>query len=88
MRQLLEALGARVDWNETTRTATGTLGSRSVAFTIDARTYLVNGRNRQMDADIAPFVENGRTYIPIRYAAEGLGFTVDWDASTGMINIE
>ena len=30
--------------------------------------------------DVPSYIDNsiGRTYIPIRYAAEGLGFTVDW----------
>ena len=30
--------------------------------------------------DIAAYVDEsiGRTYIPVRYAAEGLGFTVEW----------
>lgn len=31
-----------------------------------------------MDTTAYVDTNSGRTYIPIRYAAEGLGYTVDW----------
>jgi hypothetical protein len=86
MRQLLEALGAEVYWNNATRTATGILGERTVEFDIDSTSYRVNGQVLQME--IAAFIEDGRTYIPVRFAAEGLGFTVGWNDATQTLTID
>lgn len=42
----------------------------------------VNGVVSQVRMDIAPFIYQSRTMLPIRYVAESLGFMVTWDANT------
>lgn len=42
----------------------------------------VNGVVSQVRMDIAPFIYQARTMLPIRYVAESLGFMVTWDANT------
>ena len=42
----------------------------------------VNGVVSQVRMDIAPFIYQSRTMLPIRFVAEALGFTVTWDAKT------
>ena len=42
----------------------------------------VNGAVSQVRMDIAPFIYQARTMLPIRYVAEALGFMVTWDANT------
>ena len=42
----------------------------------------VNGVVSQVRMDIAPFIYQARTMLPIRYVAEALGFMVTWDANT------
>ena len=42
----------------------------------------VNGVVSQVRMDIAPFIYQSRTMLPIRYVAEALGFMVTWDANT------
>ena len=37
--------------------------------------------------DVNPIVQNGRTLVPIRFIAEALGATVDWDGSTATATI-
>ena len=39
----------------------------------------VDGVEEKIMMDVAPFIENGRTMLPIRFVAEGLGFNVRWD---------
>jgi len=46
----------------------------------------MNRKEATMDA--VSFIESGRTYIPIRNAAEGLGFHVEWDAASSTIKIQ
>ncbi|MCL6558900.1 MAG: copper amine oxidase N-terminal domain-containing protein, partial [Firmicutes bacterium] len=47
----------------------------TVVFTINNTAYTVNGVEKTMDA--APYIKNGRTFIPVRYAAEACGVTSD-----------
>ena len=35
-----------------------------------------------MQTDAAPFIENGRTYLPIRFVAEAFGIHTTWDSAT------
>ena len=78
-RACLEAMGAEVRWDGANQTATGVLGTHEVIFAVDSRTFSVNGLASEMsDAKVFLDPELNRIYIPIRYAAEALGFTVTW----------
>lgn len=39
----------------------------------------VNGVEKTINMDVEAFIENGRVMLPIRFVAESLGFTVEWD---------
>lgn len=58
-------------------------------FQVGSRTYWVDGKPNQMDA--APFIENGRTYVPVRYLALALGVAeedIGWDASSKTVTLK
>ena len=40
----------------------------------------VDGVPKEMD--VAPFIQDGRTFVPLRFVSEALGARVDWDAAT------
>ena len=73
-RALGEALGAKVDYNKDAKTVTYTLGGNKIVMTLDSKTYTVNGAEKTMD--VAPFAKDNRTYVPVRFVGEGLGFKV------------
>lgn len=77
-RECLESMGATVLWDSVNKIAIGEYNGNTIEFPIDSNRYYINGVSHEMD--IKSYIDNsiGRTYIPIRYAAEGLGFTVDW----------
>ena len=77
VRYLGEALGANVDWDEATKTVTVTKGDKSVVLVIGSKVAKVNGADVQMD--VAPEITNGRTMLPARWVAEGLGYAVGWN---------
>ncbi|MED4365592.1 copper amine oxidase N-terminal domain-containing protein [Schinkia azotoformans] len=59
-----------------------------VVFKIGNTTYSKAGVDNLMD--VAPFIEAGRTYLPIRYVAEALGVNRDnilWDEAKGQVTI-
>lgn len=48
-------------------------------FTVGSNKYTINGVEK---VDAAPYIKNGRTYMPLRYAAYGLGIgdnSIYWD---------
>lgn len=73
-RALGEALGAEVEWDNDARTVTYTLGKTEVVMTIGETTYTVNGEEKTMD--VAPEITGDRTYVPVRFVGEALGFKV------------
>ena len=78
-RALGEALGADVEYDKDAKTVTYELGSTKIVMTLDSKDYTVNGAKKTMD--VAPFAKDNRTYVPVRFVGEGLGFTV-----TGLTN--
>ncbi len=77
-RECLENMGATVLWDDVNKIAIGEYNGVTIEFPIGKNEYYVNDKKYTMD--IASYVDSGaeRTYIPIRYAAEGLGFIVEW----------
>lgn len=47
------------------------LASSNTSFVIGSTTYTTNGITKSMD--VAPYISNGRTYLPVRYVADTLG---------------
>ena len=73
-RALGEALGATVDYDQTAKTVTYKLGANEIVMTLDSKDYTVNGAKKTMD--VAPFAKDNRTYVPVRFVGEALGFDV------------
>lgn len=85
MRAIFEALGAEVKWDPTTRTVTGISNDRIVQVEIDKKEAIVNGT--KVSSDIAPFISNNRTYVPVRLIAESFGADVRWDGDYKVVYI-
>ncbi|MEI6309354.1 MAG: divergent polysaccharide deacetylase family protein [bacterium] len=61
-------------------------GSRStIQLLVDTPSIVINGLVRPLDS--APFIENGRTWVPVRLVSEALAAQVDWDDATRTITI-
>jgi hypothetical protein len=69
----------------TTPTSPTTPTSGSADFTVGATVYSVNGVQYVMD--VAPYISNGRTFVPVRYLGDALGATVSWDAATQTVTL-
>lgn len=85
VRYLGNALGVtdnNITWDGGQKKVTLRLGSNSVEMVIGLARITTGGQAR--DIDVAPILneKEGRTYLPARYIAEGLGFEVAWDEAT------
>jgi Exopolysaccharide biosynthesis protein related to N-acetylglucosamine-1-phosphodiester alpha-N-acetylglucosaminidase len=63
--------------------------NHKAVFVVGQNIYTVDGQPREMDA--APFVENGRIFVPVRYLAYALGVAEDdivWVGETGTVSLK
>ncbi|MDD7363470.1 MAG: copper amine oxidase N-terminal domain-containing protein [Peptoniphilus sp.] len=77
LRAVAEDMGLEVDWNEKDRSVAVKGDDMSVTMTIGEKAYDKAGESVAMD--VAPFIEKNRTYVPMRFLAEGLDINVQWD---------
>lgn len=75
-RFVAENLGASVEWNAN-GTVTVTKDDTIIIITIGSDKATVNGEEKTLDSPA--FIENDRTYTPIRFISENLGAKVDWN---------
>ncbi|MGE5405027.1 MAG: copper amine oxidase N-terminal domain-containing protein, partial [Candidatus Saccharibacteria bacterium] len=84
--QALGVADSNIVWDATAQTATLTKDTKTIVLTIGSKTAKVNGADVAMD--VAPEIVSGRTMLPARYVAEGLGYQVGYIASTKQVVIQ
>jgi hypothetical protein len=82
---IAKALGASVQWDDATKTATLTLGTKTVEVTIGQNILIVDGAPVTMDT--VAVIQDGRTFLPVRAVGEALGAKIGWDAQTRTVSI-
>lgn len=89
LRQISETVGALVTWNDATKTATFQTQERTVSVTIGSPIARIwDGKEeRSYLLDVAPVIVEGRTMLPVRFLAEALGLTVNWEPGTSTIDL-
>lgn len=77
LRAIFEELGMMVSWNAETQTVTAEKGDVYITLTVGQTAAAKNGEEILLNAP--PVLQDGRTLVPVRFIAESLGLTVDWD---------
>ena len=77
LRGIFERLGASVVYEN--REINSTKGDTSVSLRIGSREATVNGQPQIVD--VAPFIVGATTYVPLRFIAQSLGATVDYNGA-------
>lgn len=85
IRFIAEELGAKVAWNEAEQQVTITKDELVIVLYIGQSFAMVNHMPVELDAPA--FIEDGRTYLPLRFVAENLGATVTWNGTTQQVTI-
>ncbi len=85
IRFIAEALGAKVEWFGETQTVKVSAEGIDISLVIGETFATVTGEN--IDLDSPSFVENDRTYLPIRFVSEKLGAELEWDEKTQTVKI-
>jgi iron complex transport system substrate-binding protein len=84
IRGIIEAIGGNVVWNNETRKVSIELNNSDVELTIGNSEAIVNGKEVWIDENhsVKPVIINSRTMVPLRFVAESLGGTIDYDEKT------
>jgi len=77
VRSFCEELGALVKWHHETYTVEILKEDMVITFDIGSTKTLVN--NKQMELDVPAALFQDRTFVPLRFVSEILGYKVEWD---------
>jgi Skp family chaperone for outer membrane proteins len=86
VRAVSEALGAKVEYDDVEKIVTITKDEKVVVFSLTEGTVTVN--EETVEIDVPAEVMNNRTMVPLRFIAEQLELSVEWDQETQTINID
>lgn len=81
IKPFFEALGATVSYNAKTKMITAEFADFDVGFVAgrDTMSLTENETTREHPLEVAPYIKNGVSFIPVRAVAESLGLDVYWD---------
>ena len=85
IRFIAQSLGATVTWDEQFQKVTIMKDDLKIEIIIGSQTAFINGVGIELDSPA--FVENDRTYLPLRFVAENLGASLIWDEQSKQITI-
>ncbi|NMO96862.1 family 10 glycosylhydrolase [Paenibacillus lemnae] len=84
-RVISQGLGASIQWNQQSKTATISQPGYTLSLTSGKNTALVNGKPQPLSASVQ--IKNGRVMVPLRFISENLGLTVVWNQREKVIDL-
>ncbi|SCW84542.1 MORN repeat-containing protein [Paenibacillus tianmuensis] len=86
LRDISDELGAKLSWEESTKSITLTKDSTTVQLKIGDPTVQMNGKSQTLD--VPPQIKDDQTFVPVRFVAEAFGAKVKWDAEAQSTHID
>lgn len=80
---LMKALGGQTSYGEG-GVITCTVGDTALSFTLGQSvvTVTANGKTETIQMDVPSYYKGGRTYVPVSFFAQALGYDVLWDGTS------
>lgn len=85
IRTIAEAIGSTVEWNGETNEITIVRAADTLKLTVGNRFAYKNGK--AITLDVAPYIKDGHTFLPVRFVSEQLGQKVTWAAKPQIVSI-
>ncbi len=85
-RAIFEAMEYTITYNGLTSPIIASNETITIRLIIGAKKSVVNGAKKLMD--VAPYVKNDSTLVPLRFVAENAGASVKWDSITRSVYIQ
>ena len=86
MRAIFEAIGATVEWDAATETATSKKDETEVKITKNNTTAYVNGN--AVTLDVPASIYDGRFMVPVRFISESFGCEVEWNGLRKIVTVK
>lgn len=94
IRFLLEYFNYTVVWSDETQMVTGKNADSGEMFVMQVDNknlffFDALGNKEIVEMDVAPYLNNaeGRTYVPLRFIAQAIGYNVGWDDATKTVTL-
>lgn len=92
VREVFEALGAEVGYEQATKEVTIQIDNDTVVLTIDENTAYVNDTAVSIPDGVTPMLiaktgESAKTMVPVRFVSENLGLKVGFNATQKAISV-
>jgi len=85
LRYLLEKGGGKVNWENMTKTVHASADGKSITIQIGDRNAKVD--QITMSMEVTPYLDRGRTIVPLSFIHDALGVNVEYDKETGHVLI-
>ncbi len=85
VRFIAESLGVDVEWLPDTRQVSFSDGAKKVLLTVDSKNATIGSQSYTMG--YAPYIENQRTFVHVRFIAEAFDCQVTWDQTAKRVDI-
>ena len=90
LRGLVEEMGAEIAWDGATKTITLKTDDATIVLQIwNRRVFVTNKEFGEVRYTLLnfPVIKDSRTFIPVRFVSEQLGYNVAWDGATQTVTI-
>ncbi|MWV46597.1 copper amine oxidase [Paenibacillus sp. HJL G12] len=86
IKYVLDTFGGNATWDPANQRITIIRGGKVMDLKIANKDFILNGKRK--GADVAPYISQGRTLVPLRLVSEQLGLNVKWEQNTKTVTIE
>ncbi|MEI8282628.1 MAG: copper amine oxidase N-terminal domain-containing protein, partial [Armatimonadota bacterium] len=84
-RHLMEKSGGKVSWLNSEKSVNATSDGKSIWFKVGDSTAKVN--NMPFTLELAPYIDRGRTIVPLSFMKDALDVNIQFDPATGHVLI-
>lgn len=85
LRAVTQALGGSADYEPSTHSAILYMNDQIITFSVGSTSVSINGTSQSLQA--APFVEEGETWVPVRFFEGVLGYKLNADSQNGIVEL-
>ncbi len=79
---VVETLGGEIGWIPERSLTKVVINGDELLFGSNSSTYYFNGQKKTLSKSPGTFVQNGSTYVPLRFICEAFGMNVKFDSAT------
>lgn len=89
VRVMAEELGAEVNWNNQNHTVMVKTREKQIQLGIGSKQAIIinSAGSNTVPIGVAPFIQDGKTMVPLRFIAEELGMKVNWNNAERTISL-